>query len=90
MNITDQAGNETAKRPRKFAQLMPEIFAVDAELTGDSVAEELSKSRRPKPKLAMEMFVKGLLGKSFIGDCCDKELRDKECHRSGQGTFCQG
>jgi hypothetical protein len=39
-NIVDQDGYELAKWPRILAHCMPEIFAVDAEGSGDSVTKE--------------------------------------------------
>ncbi len=36
MIIIDQDGSELVKRPRIFAQFMPDIFAVDADGSGDS------------------------------------------------------
>ncbi len=69
VNITGKDGYETPKRLRIFAHFMPEIFAVDADLTGDSVAGELlkPKSSEPKPgqRLAEELFQL---------DCCDDEV----------------
>ncbi len=39
MNIVDQDGYELVKRPRKFAHLMPDIFAVDADVMGSGALE---------------------------------------------------
>ena len=45
MNIIDQDGYELVKRHRKLGQYMAEIFAVEAEGSGDSIPKELSKKR---------------------------------------------
>ena len=44
VSIIDQDGYELMKRPRRLAQFMPEIFAVDADGSGDGVAKELRGS----------------------------------------------
>ncbi len=55
MNIIDQDGHELIKMPRRLAQRMPEIFAVDAEGSGDGIAKE---------------FTKSMTKKNLGGDCC--------------------
>ena len=47
MNIVDQDGYEVIwrRRPRALGQYMPEIIAVDAERSGDSLTKGLAKKR---------------------------------------------
>ncbi len=44
-NIIDQDSYEMVKRPRRLGQCMPEIFAVDAEESGNCITKELLKAR---------------------------------------------
>ena len=48
----DEEGYETVRRPRQrtLGQYLPEIFAVEAEKLGDSIKEELSKSKEEHSK----------------------------------------
>ncbi len=43
VSVIDQDGYDVVKMPTRLAQFMPEIFAVDADESGDSVAKELLK-----------------------------------------------
>ena len=61
MNIIDQDGYELVKRHRKLGQHMAEIFAVEAEGSGDSIPKELSKTGDSIPK---ELSVKRFCGES--------------------------
>ncbi len=58
VNVIDQDGYEVAKRPKKLAQFMPDIFAVDAAGSEDSVAKELSRPKSPELKPTMEKSTK--------------------------------
>ena len=48
----DEEGYETVRRPRQrtLGQYLPEIFAVEAEKSGDGSKEELSKSKEKQSK----------------------------------------
>ncbi len=45
MNIVDQDGDELVTRLRRFAQFMPEVFAVDADGSRGGIAKESSKPK---------------------------------------------
>ncbi len=77
MNIVDQDSYEVAKRPRRLAQLTPDIFAVDADGSGDSLAKELLKSKSSEPKATTEKSIKGLLKRSLSADSYFKELHNR-------------
>ncbi len=53
VDTNDQDGYELIKMPRRSAQYMPEIFAVDAEGSGGSTTKELlrPKSAEAKPSV---------------------------------------
>ena len=66
MNIIDQDGYELVKRNRRLGQYMAEIFAVEAEGSGDSIPKELSETGDSIPK--------ELSKQRLCGESCSKEL----------------
>ncbi len=72
MNIIDQDGYETVKRPRRFVQFMPEIFAVDAEGFGDTSTMGDSPCKKPPRPKSSSICVEA---------CPKKEKFTKEVHQ---------
>ncbi len=54
MNIIDQDGYELIEWPSRLAQYMLEIFVVDADGAGDSIAKELAKPMSSEAKPSVE------------------------------------
>ncbi len=71
------------KVPGRFCAAHANTFAVDADLTEDVVADELSKPHSPEPKLDVEKFTKDLLRKSFAGDL----LRQRAAHQGASSQI---
>ncbi len=70
MTIIDQRGYELIKRPRRLAQYMPEIFAGDAEGSGDSIAKDFLKPNSAEAKPIVDKFTKSTMQINFGGDSC--------------------
>ncbi len=79
-SVIAQDGYELIQRPRRLGQYVPEIVAVRAAGSGDSVAKELLKP-------SVEKFTKNVMKNNFGGDSFSKELCNhricKEAVRSG-------
>ncbi len=55
MNVIEQDGYELIKRPRTLGHYAPEIFAVDAGGSGDSILKELSEEEILRRRLLKEV-----------------------------------